>query len=224
MREQIENLMKAQGTKCGKALTKKEAQELLAACKSCSSLSPEAMKKLLKMCSQCKSGLGERLSKLAECKLIDAELLKSLKKCRGCKGCDKAVLLKSLAALCQNGDPRKTEECLRACFVQANVPGVGTPDRGRGDAPMIWQDVVSEKGVKFKEEAIPLSAVTDLKNSRLIGVGLGAPKASETTIPAQPGALAGARAGAGGARVQTILPRHRKAVERYFDRGGDGAK
>jgi hypothetical protein len=93
---------------------------------------------------------------------------------------------------------------------------------------MAWKDPTSDDGFKFKEEALPPSAVQALKDSIKIGtVGRSRPGPGPGTNPdgsASTGALDGAKTGDGSANTQVVLPRHRQAVERYFDRAGKGSK
>ena len=61
------------------------------------------------------------------------------------------------------------------------------------------------------------SDLADLKQSRLQGVSPSVPKVEPGgTVSA--GALAGATSGGGSANTQVVLPRHKAAVERYFER------
>jgi hypothetical protein len=80
------------------------------------------------------------------------------------------------------------------------------------------QRPASDDGAKFKEQAITPAALKDLKDSQLLGISKGAPDKDKEHEAATSGALAGSTAGGGSANTQTILPRHRGAVERYFER------
>jgi hypothetical protein len=95
--------------------------------------------------------------------------------------------------------------------------GKGGVDRGRGDAAMTWTDGSSEKDARFKEKALPPSSVAGLNDSQLVGLSASAPTADTGGVAAH-GALNSAASGGGSAYTQTILPRHRRAVKRYFDR------
>ena len=94
--------------------------------------------------------------------------------------------------------------------------GKGGVDRGRGDAPMTWTDPSSGKGAKFKEQVLP-SSMSSLKDSQLVGRSTGAPEIDKSGAQ-KSGGLKGAAAGGGSAFTQTVLPRHRGAVNRYFER------
>jgi hypothetical protein len=95
--------------------------------------------------------------------------------------------------------------------------GKGGVDRGRGDAAMTWADGSSEKDARFKEKILPPSSVAGLNDSQLVGLSASAPTADTSGVAAH-GALNSAASGGGSAYTQTILPRHRGAVKRYFDR------
>jgi hypothetical protein len=74
--------------------------------------------------------------------------------------------------------------------------------------------------MKFKEEALPPAELEALKGSRLAGLSREAPTVEKGGTPSKSGALQGAAAGTGSAHTQVVLPRHRGAVERYFERPG----
>ncbi|MHB1421728.1 MAG: hypothetical protein ACYC3I_00750 [Gemmataceae bacterium] len=83
---------------------------------------------------------------------------------------------------------------------------------------MTWGKPGSEDGFKFKEEVLPPGALDALKSTPIQearGGGVIHKKSSEASSS---GALQGAEAGSGSANTQVILPRHRAAVERYFER------
>jgi hypothetical protein len=56
-----------------------------------------------------------------------------------------------------------------------------------------------------------------MRETQIQAITRGTP-GKETPGDAGSGALAGAAAGGGSANSQVVLPRHRPAVERYFDR------
>ena len=100
------------------------------------------------------------------------------------------------------------------------IPGRGGVDRGRGDAPMTWSSGTDEEGVDFKEETLPAASLAALKDSELVGVSLGAPRQDENAPGAVHGALGRAKAGGGAGVAHRVLPRHRRAVTRFFTRDG----
>jgi hypothetical protein len=83
---------------------------------------------------------------------------------------------------------------------------------------LTWGKPKSEDGFKFKEEVLPPGALDALRSTPIQesrGAGVIHKKSAET---ASSGALQGAAAGSGSSNTQVILPRHRAAVERYFNR------
>ena len=172
-----------------------------------SSLSKEQLKQLSAALGTSKGKLSERLAKLREAGLID---LKTFKQCENAGKCDSAGLA---AFLAENAGDTSVDD-LMASWSQ---PGKGGVSRGRGDAPMSWSDGTSERGAKFKEQVLSPSALAGLKDAQLVGRSVGAPTV-ERNGAARTGALAGASSGGGSAFTQGVLPRHKGAVKRYFER------
>jgi len=175
------------------------------------SLSPEQLAKLAEALRDGKDGLDKQLARLHKAGLIDLETLQKCTSCGACKG-------DALAALLKNGKGKKgVGELLVQCM--GGQPGQGGTNEGPGASPLTWGQESSEEGVKFKEETLPLNALSKLQ---LAGLGKGAPKIETAGGPSHSGALAGAAAGGGSANTQVILPQHRKAVERFFERPAAG--
>jgi hypothetical protein len=149
--------------------------------------------------------MNQKLSKLAKAGMINPNSLKGAQADRR----DNSGLSQFLK---ENAQKMSVEEAtLQWCS------GKGGVDRGRGDAAMTWTDGTSEKDAKFKEKALPPSVVAGLNDSQLVGLSASAPVADTSGVAAH-GALNSAAAGGGSAHTQTILPRHKGAVKRYFDR------
>jgi hypothetical protein len=170
-------------------------------------LRKEQLKQLSAALSKAKGRLAERLAELRKAGVIDLETLKA---CEKAGQCDSAGLA---AFLAENGDEMSVADILSAW----NQPGKGGVNRGRGDAPMTWSDGTSEQGAKFKEQVLSPASLAGLKDSQLAGRSVGAPSV-ENNGAARSGALAGASTGGGSAFTQTVLPRHKGAVKRYFER------
>lgn len=177
-------------------------EDLLKALKS-GSLTKEQLKQLADALKLSKGGIARQLTKLHDARLID---LKTLKQCEKGGQCDSAGLAQFLS---ENSANMSVTEMMERW-------GRGGVDRGRADAPMTWADRSSERGAKFKEQILP-SSTAGLKDSELVGRSSGAPEI-EKAGPHQGGALKTAVAGGGSAFTQTVLPRHRAAVNRYFER------
>jgi hypothetical protein len=97
-------------------------------------------------------------------------------------------------------------------------PGRGGVNEGPGAAQLQFGEKSSEEGFKFREEALPPSDLAALKESQSAGVSTTAPQKDKSGGTPQAGALAGAAAGGGSANAAGVLPQHRAAVGKYFDR------
>ena len=170
------------------------------------SLKPEHLKEISKALSQSKSSLNQKLSKLNKSGMINPGALKGAAQSGQRDNSGLAKFLK------ENAEKISVDEAmLKWC------EGKGGVDRGRGDAAMTWTDGSSEKDAKFKEKLLPPSSLAGLKDSQLLGLSASAPTADTKGVAAH-GALNNTASGGGSAYTQTILPRHRGAVKRYFER------
>jgi hypothetical protein len=185
--------------------------ETLEAIKS-GSLKAEHLKDVSKALSQSKSALNQKLSKLGQSGQsgqsgrINPNSLKGGAQANRRDNSGLARFLK------ENAEKMSVDEAtLQWC------EGKGGVDRGRGDAAMTWTDGSNEKDARFKEKVLPPSSVAGLNDSQLVGLSASAPTVDTSGVAAH-GALNSAASGGGSAYTQTILPRHRGAVKRYFDR------
>ena len=151
-----------------------------------------------------KSEIYDRLVKLHEVHLIDLEILKALGKLGECDSDGLA------AFLMENADRMPIIQCLSGWCRGIN--------RGPGHVPMTWSDGTTEEGAKFKAEALPLSNIASLEDSELVGLSAAAPSVETASVTPKSGGLSGATAGGGSSVTQTVLPRHKGAVKRYFER------
>jgi hypothetical protein len=182
------------------------SQEMQEAIKS-GALKPEHLKDLSKALSQNRSDRGQKLSKLAQSGAINPNSLKSAQANRR----DNSGLSQFLK---ENAEKMSIAE---AVGEWCENPGKGGVNRGRADAAMTWTDGTSEKDTKFKEKVLPPSVVAGLNDSQVVGLSATAPTIDQGGIAAH-GALNGTATGGGSAYTQTILPRHKGAVKRYFER------
>ncbi|MDE0299485.1 MAG: hypothetical protein OXN17_12705 [Candidatus Poribacteria bacterium] len=172
-----------------------------------SSLSPEQLEALSEALRSSKGEISEKLEKLKEANLIELDTLKA---CEKLGQCDSGGLA---AFLAENSENMPVKECVSLWC--RNKFGIG---RGPGHAPMAWSDEASEEGAKFKEEVLPLSNITSLEDSEVIGLSSAAPTVEKSGIAPRSGGLNGAASGGGSSFTHTVLPRHRSAVKRYFER------
>jgi hypothetical protein len=156
------------------------------------SLKPEQLKDIANALKQNRAALNQQLDKLAQSGLIDPQ---SLKGGATAKGRDNTGLAKFLK---ENAQKVPLDEA-----VEQWCAGKGGVDRGRGDAALTWTDGSKEDGAQFKEKTLPPS-------------GSAAPDAKASA--AAHGALNNASAGGGSAYTLTVLPRHKGAVKRYFEK------
>jgi hypothetical protein len=168
-------------------------------------LKPEHLKDISKALSRNKSAMNQKLSKLARSGMINPN---SLKSAQGAAR-DNSGLARFLK---ENAEKMSVEDA-----VGEWCTGKGGVDRGRGDAAMTWTDGSSEKDAKFKEKVLPPAIVAGLNDSQMVGLSASAPTVDQGGIAAH-GALNGAATGGGSAYTQTVLPRHKGAVKRYFER------
>ncbi len=159
--------------------------------------------------------LGDKLDRLYAGGLIDLETLLAAK--RALEGGD----LDSLADfLEQNGLEAASGFCRGSR--PGSRPGRGGIGRGRGDAPMTWKDPSSPEGAKWQPQVLDPADLAALHQSRLLGLTVADPGALEPAAPSAAGAAVDPDAGGGGgAYTHTLLPRHRGAVRRYFDRDSE---
>jgi len=172
-------------------------------------LSREDLDRLAKALKKCRGKLSQKIARLCKARLVPASWLERCRKCNRGNG-DRALL-----AYLDAHNP-ELAECLIAagCCNSCN----GGISRGRGDAEMTWSEGTSEDGARYKEEALPPASLDALRKSRLLGVSRHAPQAGTGQKPSAGGALNAGRPAAGGGRTRQVLPRHRRAVARFFDR------
>lgn len=171
------------------------------------SFTPEQLQEISDALRFTKGEIYDRLAQLYEVNLIDLETLKA---CEKLGECDSDGLA---AFLAENADTMSIVQCVGGWCL-----GGGGISRGRGDAPMTWSDGSTEEGAKFKAEALPLSNIAFLEDSELVGLSVAAPSVETSSLPPEPGGLSSATAGGGSSVTQTVLPRHKGAVKRYFER------
>ena len=181
-----------------------------------SAVSPEMLEKLAEamegrqeqlqelMEAMKEAGLGEGTSQYGELAEIDVEALREFLEGAGAgEGMDAEAI---------------------KVMLQEMGAGRGGVSRGPGHAEMVWKDPSTEEGVKFDPQLLPPSRSRDLDDAQRIGTSRKAPEADGEAAGSSGGALTGTAAGGGSAAEAVVLPRHRGAVERYFDRGDGSAE
>ena len=174
---------------------------------------PEQLKEISAALRFSKREIMDRLVKLNEVNLIDLETLNACEKLGECNSDGLA------AFLAENSGLMSVSDCIGGwCRSSFGGPGAPSIGRGPGHAPMTWSEGSAEEGAKFKTETLPLSDIASLQDSEIFGISAVSPSV-ETTSPLNgTGALNSATAGGGTSVTQTVLPRHKASVKRYFER------
>jgi len=166
-----------------------------------------------------KEAIRSRLGRLLEARLLDGEALEMAERLGRCSA---QGLAEFLAETGTGGAPI---EGIIDEWLEAEVGyGAGGITRGRGDAPLVRAPPASPDGTRFQEQALPPATAADLKQSRLLGVTAGAPTVETAGEPTAAGTLGDAVRGGGSAHSHLLLPKHKPAVRRYFERARPGAR
>ncbi|PKL49930.1 MAG: hypothetical protein CVV42_04530 [Candidatus Riflebacteria bacterium HGW-Riflebacteria-2] len=94
----------------------------------------------------------------------------------------------------------------------------GQAGRDGGTAPLNFSRQSSEHSLKFKDEALPTPASADLQDSVAIGMAISAPQVETSAGQSSSGPVDWQKSDKSGGESDVILPRHRSAVKRYFER------
>lgn len=168
-------------------------------------LDAETLKKLAEMMQGNQADLQSMLEALEGAKLIEGKLsdIES--------DLDPAELLEWLASQGEG-------ECDAEAICKACKAGRGGINRGPGHTEMIWKDPSSKEDASFDPQVLPPSRIRDMKDARLMGVTRAAPDSEPAGGESAGGVLTGVDSTGGSAESASILPRHRGAVQRYFQR------
>ena len=173
-----------------------------------SSLSPEQLKAISDALRLSKGEISDKLASLNKVNLIGLDTLNTCEKLGQCNS-------EGLAAfLAENSDKMAVKECVGLWCRNA----LGGINRGPGHVPMTWSESTSADGAKFKTEVLPLSNIASFEDSEVIGLSTAAPTVEKSGVAPRSGGLNGATAGGGSSSTHTVLPRHKGAVKRYFER------
>jgi hypothetical protein len=172
-------------------------------------LNKEQLEKLVNALQLKKGSLSSTMNKLSQLRMIDPALLAKL---AAAGKCNNPTALADYLSHCTNGGAGADTLEMYLQYCQGGQGG----GRGGPGAPMTWSGGSSEKDTKFQEHALPPSAPSS--DTQLVGVSRAAPEVSKTDVVAEHGALASATASGGSAHTQVILPEHRAAVQKFFQR------
>lgn len=151
----------------------------------------DLLTQLAGLCEGAGEGGMDQIMKMVDSRLVDPDWIAQ---CEAAGECDGAALLMAVAS----GQPGK-----RA---------------GTGSAPLTFADEpIASEDASYEPTALELAAV-DREQAVLLGLSSAAPEEDLPEQRSDVSALQGAATGGGSASSQVILPRHRGAVERYFER------
>jgi hypothetical protein len=171
-------------------------------------LTTEQLKQLAEAAKSGRDSIKKSAKKMFDSRLIDSD---QLKKCEG--DCPDG---KELSEYLKRGRSLKEAMGKQERKEQRGNGGLG--DDGPGKTPLEFGDRASADGAKFREEKLPLSQLKSLKDNTQSGVSSAVPKKENGAEPPRSGSLAGATAGGGSSNSANVLPQHKAAVGKYFDR------
>lgn len=118
---------------------------------------------------------------------------------------------------CQGGPGNGAEGGQRQEGGKPGSGGWNQHSEGGGPNDLTWQDPSTKEGANFDPKA--LTTLPDLTKTIKLGESATAPTVDgKTTSASAGGGLAEGANGGGSAARQNVLPRHRKAVDAYFER------
>lgn len=173
-----------------------------------SEFSEEALSELAERLRERQAAIEQAMRRMAEAELVDAQTLAECEALGTCSGegfCEFAS---------EHGEAQSLAELVEAWTLGA---AGGVADQG-GSSPMTFMDTPADgQEARFEPRMLP-SERRDVTDSEFVGLGVSAPAHDETAAASGGGVLDGAEADGGRAAGQRVLPRHRQAVHRYFDR------
>ena len=190
------------------------ASNLLAAALAPGGLSPESLRDLAGLLREAGALNESRLARLGDLKLGEASTSprSSSGSCTNAAACAGALA----RLLDADGPAAEAAASLSALCAAPGAPGAGGVSRGRGDAALTWTDPSTTENAAFKKESLA-SRMPSADQARLEGLSIAAPDVSAAPTATGAGALAHAAAARGAAPQAPVLPRHREAVERFFE-------
>src|SRR5262249_49027887 len=156
-----------------------------------------------------KLDLAQTMANLQKAGLLDPGAMRQFQKSGQTRGAELAERMK------RDGGKAAPAEMMK----QLARDGRGGAQDGGGPHPLNFGQGAKEHKGKFKEAILaPADLEKALKKSRAGQVRATKPPPDAGKEPPGSGSLSGANAGGGAANTQTVLPRHRGAVDRYFER------
>jgi len=171
-------------------------------------LSLEEMAKALNLSGEQLKQVAARLDGAQLVKLSQYKNLKAGKRRDG-----EAALRGFLEGELKNGEGKALAACL--------LPGQGQISKGGSAAELTWTDPANQDGTDFEAMVLNPSDLNEWDQSYQIGLSAATPKKGPASS-ATHDALSGSKSGAGSAFTHRLLPRHRAAVKRFFEKSDKG--
>ena len=175
-------------------------------------LDEQALRRLAEQTGTMGADAARQLARMAEQGMLEGDMERLAEAIAGAREQADAALADFLAQ-----EKAAGQEC-RALAQAATPTGHAGISRGPGHQTLTWTAGSSEEGASFRETVLPPQRPRDWNDTRVTGTDTVAPRPLDTPLATQAGRLAGAAADGGSARVQRVLPRHRRTVAAYFDR------
>lgn len=170
-------------------------------------MSAEELKKIAEALASCSNISSNKIMKLCQ----SGKLSES--KCGNCCGSCTNSAAAALADLANQGG--KPGAAAAACL--AVQGGTGEPTRGPGSVELTFGEAADASGVKFKDETISPYYKPGDNDAKLQRVIFTDPSIHGAAAPVKQGELKDSGDSGGKTRRDSVLPRHRQAVDRYFN-------
>lgn len=172
-------------------------------------MSPADMKRLAEAVDKLRECKLSRMKQLCDVGLIDSAAL------RRCMQAGEPTSLTDIVEQLSGCQAGRGAADLAGRLAESGQPGRGGITRGPGHSGMTFSDGESLDEAKFKPTVLEPGAMNP-EQSKLLGLGKTAPRGNDAPVATQAGQLSAELDAGGAANKQQILPRHRRAVQRYF--------
>jgi len=203
--QELSKMMK-ESLKQSEKLKNTMSQDLMQAIKA-GNLSNKDLKQIKQSLSQCQKGLQDSIMRMLQNRMIDPRSMKIAKQA------SKKSMNKLSHYLKQNCKNKKVCEGLGQCM----KPGSGGVSRGKGDAEMTYKDPSNTTGTNFKPVILPPAQMADLRTSQQLGISYAEPD-TEGSEQSQTGGMSGVKVDGGAGHTHTLLPKHKRLIQTYFNR------
>lgn len=171
----------------------------------------EAAQRLCESAGQCSGGAMAGLERLGQSGMIDPSRI-------GQAAGDRQAARQALQDLMNQYSQGECEGGDLLAMIEGMCSGSGGISRGPGAAALTWRDQPSTlEDAGFQPVAVDSNAI-DQEQSVFLSDGAALPDGELTGSGSSGGAIDSSRAAESRSAVPVVLPRHREAVRRYFER------